>query len=216
MPQILEIHPQQPEEELIRQALRILQTGGGVAFPTETFYGLAVDAMNSGAVERIFQIKGRHFNNPIALIMGSKYNIGNLVHEIPVGGQKLMQTFWPGPLTLLFQASPRINPRLNAGTGKIGIRVSSHPIADNLANAMNGLITATSANLSGTSECNTAGEVLSELGDHIDLLIDGGETPGGRGSTFLDITVNPPTCLREGAIPLSRIQDSLNVAYEQG
>jgi len=211
MPQILEIHPRQPEEELIRQALRILQTGGVVVFPTETFYGLAVDAMNSNAVERIFKIKGRHFNSPIALIMGSKYNISNLLTEVPVAGQKLMQIFWPGPLTLLFPASLRTSPRLTAGTGKIGIRVSSHPIADSLANALNGPITATSANLSGATECNTAGEVLSDLGDHVDLVIDGGPTPGGRGSTFMDVTTTPPTCLREGAIPLCRIQDSLKI-----
>ena len=209
MLQILKINPQQPEDALIRKAVLILQAGGVVAFPTETFYGLAVDATNGDAIERIFQIKGRAFRSAIALIAGSKNGISGLVTNIPATAQRLMQAFWPGPLTLLFAASPQISPRLAAGTGRIGIRVSSHPIADNLTNRLGGPITATSANLSGTPECLTAGEVLVTFGDRIDLIIDGGPAPGGKGSTFLDITVDPPACLREGAIPLSLIQDSL-------
>jgi L-threonylcarbamoyladenylate synthase len=209
MLQILKINPQQPEDALIRKAVLILQAGGVVAFPTETFYGLAVDATNGDAIERIFQIKGRAFRSAIALIAGSKNGISGLVTDIPATAQRLMQAFWPGPLTLLFAASPQISPRLAAGTGRIGIRVSSHPIADNLANRLGGPITATSANLSGAPECLTAGEVLATLGDRIDLIIDGGPASGGKGSTFIDITVDPPACLREGAIPLSLIQDSL-------
>lgn len=207
MPQILKINPQQPENELIHEAVTLLRAGKVVAFPTETFYGLAVDAANDSAIERIFQIKGRAFSSPIALIAGSKSGISGLVTEIPDVAQRLMQAFWPGPLTLLFPASPQISPRLTAGTGKIGIRVSSHPIADSLANGLGGPITATSANLSGTSECLIAGEVLATLGNRIDLIIDGGPAPGGKGSTFLDITVDPPVCLREGAIDFSLIKN---------
>jgi L-threonylcarbamoyladenylate synthase len=209
MPQILKINPQQPEDGLIREAVRILLAGGVAAFPTETFYGLAVDAANGEAIERIFQIKGRAFSSPIALIAGSKNGISGLVMEIPAAARRLMQAFWPGPLTLLFAASAQISPRLTAGTGKIGIRVSSHPVADSLANTLDGAITATSANLSGAPECLTAAEVLATLGDRIDLIIDGGPAPGGQGSTFLDITVDPPICLREGAISLPLIEDSL-------
>ena len=123
-----------------------------------------------------------------------------------------MQAFWPGPLTLLFSASPRISPRLTAGTGKIGIRISSHPIAAGLAMRLGGPITATSANLSGASECNAASEVLANLGDRVDLVIDGGATPGGKGSTLLDITADPPVCLREGAITRLNIQETLKSA----
>jgi L-threonylcarbamoyladenylate synthase len=151
MPQILKINPQQPEDGLIREAVRILLAGGVAAFPTETFYGLAVDAANGEAIERIFQIKGRAFSSPIALIAGSKNGISGLVMEIPAAARRLMQAFWPGPLTLLFAASAQISPRLTAGTGKIGIRVSSHPVADSLANTLDGAITATSANLSGAT-----------------------------------------------------------------
>lgn len=209
MPQILKINAQRPENELIHEVVVLLRAGKVVAFPTETFYGLAVDAANDSAIERIFQIKGRAFSSPIALIAGSKSGISGLITEIPATAQRLMQAFWPGPLTLLFPASPQISPRLTAGTGKIGIRVSSHPIADSLANCLGGPITATSANLSGAPECLTAGEVLATLGNRIDLIIDGGLSPGGKGSTFIDITVNPPVCLREGTIDFSLIEDSL-------
>jgi L-threonylcarbamoyladenylate synthase len=208
MPQILKINPQQPEGGRIHRVVEILRAGGVVAFPTETFYGLAADVSNADAVDRIFRIKGRSFRSPIALITGSNIGIHSLITEFPATAQRLMQAFWPGPLTLLFPASPQASPRLTAGTGKIGIRVSSHPIADSLANGLGVPITATSANLSGAPECLTAAEVLAALGDRIDLIIDGGPTPGGKGSTFIDITVDPPACLREGAIPLSLIQDS--------
>jgi L-threonylcarbamoyladenylate synthase len=209
MPQILKIDPRQPEDELVRRAVLTLQAGGVVAYPTETFYGLAVDALNGDAIERIFRIKGRQFSNPIALIAGSKYAIGSLVTEIPAAAQRLMQTFWPGPLTLVFPAAPVVSPRLTAGTGKIGIRVSSHPIAGSLANRLNRPITATSANLSGAPECITAEEVLLNLSDRVDLIIDGGPAPGGKGSTFMDIATHPPICLREGVIPLRIIQEVL-------
>ena len=212
MPQILEINPVKPKDALIRRAVVVLQAGGVVAFPTETFYGLAADAMNGDAIERIFAIKGRAFSNPIALIAGDKSGIGALVAEIPAAAQRLMQAFWPGPLTLLFSASPRISPRLTAGTGKIGIRVSSHPIAAGLARRLDGPITATSANLSGAPECSTASEVLANLGDCVDLIIDGGATPGGKGSTLFDITSDPPACLREGAISRLIIQEALKNA----
>ena len=212
MPQILEINPVKPQDALIRRAVVVLQAGGVVAFPTETFYGLAADAMNGDAIERIFAIKGRAFSNPIALIAGDKSGIGALVAEIPAAAQRLMQAFWPGPLTLLFSASFRISPRLTAGTGKIGIRVSSHPIAAGLARRLDGPITATSANLSGAPECSTAAEVLANLGDCVDLVIDGGATPGGQGSTLFDITSDPPACLREGAISRLIIQEALKNA----
>jgi len=212
MPQVIEINPAKPQDALIRRAVVVLQAGGVVAFPTETFYGLAVDAMNDEAIGRIFRIKGRTFTNPIALIAGDESGIGALVAEIPVAARRLMRAFWPGPLTLLFSASPRISPRLTAGTGKIGIRISSHPIAAGLAMLLGKPITATSANLSGAPECSAAAEVLTSLGDRVDLVIDGGATPGGKGSTLLDITADPPVCLREGAITRVNIQEALKSA----
>ena len=197
----LKIDPEKPNAENLAEAARILREGGVIAFPTETFYGLGADARNKAAVEKIFRIKGRDFKNPLPLIVADDRDVLPLVEEIPEAAQILMNTFWPGPLTLVFRASSSILPRLTADTGKIGIRVSSHPIAKLLAEGLGGPLTATSANLSGGPECSSADAVIRVLCDLPDAVIDGGETPGGKGSTVLDVTVFPPHILREGAIP---------------
>jgi L-threonylcarbamoyladenylate synthase len=210
MPQVIEINPFHPQDALIRQAVEALKAGSVVAFPTETFYGLAVDAVNDAAIGQIFRVKGRSFSNPIALIAGSQNDFGDFTSERSDVARRLMQAFWPGPLTLLFAATPRVSPRLTAGTGKIGVRISSHPIANALAKGLGGPITATSANLAGGPECRTAAEVLASLGDHIDLMLDGGITPGGRGSTIIDVTTDPPACLRDGAVSAALIFQAIN------
>ncbi len=209
MPEVLEIDPQGPEPHLIARAAAILKAGGVLAFPTETFYGLAADAANEEAVEKIFRIKGRDFGNPIALIAAGDRHLPGLVAEIPETARILMRAFWPGPLTLVFKASSNVIPKLTAGTGRIGIRISSHPIAAGLAEALGGPITATSANRSGAVENVSAQEVLQWLGEDLEAVIDGGPAPGGMGSTFLDVTADPPVLLREGAVPKERIFEAL-------
>ncbi len=205
----LKIDPGKPDEEKLAEAVRILREGGVVAFPTETFYGLGADARNETAVEKIFRIKGRNFRNPLSVIVAHGGELIPLVEEIPAAATILMQTFWPGPLTLIFRASSTVLPRLTADTGKIGIRVSSHPIARLLAAGLAGPLTATSANPSGGTECSSADAVIRALGDLPDAVIDGGATPGGAGSTILDVTFFPPRILREGAIPRSLILNAL-------
>jgi L-threonylcarbamoyladenylate synthase len=208
-PEIIKIDANHPDPALIASAVSILKEGGVIAYPTETFYALGAHAGNETAVERIFAIKGRSFSSPIALIVGKDENLAELIKEVPPTANKLMEVFWPGALTLVFQASDRIIPRLTAGTGKIGIRVSSHPIASALAQTLSFPITATSANLSGAGECSTAKEVIDRLGEKIDALIDGGRTRGGVGSTVLDMTTDPPAMLREGVIPGPLLYPSL-------
>jgi L-threonylcarbamoyladenylate synthase len=208
---LLKIDPEKPDVEKIAEAVRILLGGGVATFPTETFYGLGADARNEAAVEKIFRIKGRDFRNPIALIVADDQEVSLLVEEIPATAIILMKTFWPGPLTLIFRAAPSVSSRLTGGTGKIGIRVSSHPVARLLAAGLAGPLTATSANLSGEPECSSAYAVIRTLGDLPDAVIDGGLTPGGAGSTILDVTVSPPRILREGAIPGGLIWDTLKL-----
>jgi L-threonylcarbamoyladenylate synthase len=206
---LLKIDPGKPDAEKLAEAVRVLCEGGVVAFPTETFYGLGADARNETAVEKIFRIKGRNFRNPLSVIVANDREVIPLVEEIPAAAKILMQTFWPGPLTLVFRASSSVLPRLTADTGKIGIRVSSHPLARLLAGGLGGPLTATSANLSGGPECSSADAVIRALGELPDAVIDGGETPGGAGSTILDVTVFPPRILREGAISRSLILNAL-------
>jgi L-threonylcarbamoyladenylate synthase len=123
-----------------------------------------------------------------------------------------MLRFWPGPVTILFRASPAVSSKLTAGSGKIGIRLTSHPIARELARKLGGPLTATSANLSGAPECSTAMDVFSQLEGRIDGIVDGGLTAGGKGSTIVDTTGLPARVLREGVIPAALIQDTLATA----
>ncbi|PKN04030.1 MAG: threonylcarbamoyl-AMP synthase, partial [Deltaproteobacteria bacterium HGW-Deltaproteobacteria-9] len=118
----------------------------------------------------------------------------------PASAVKLMQFFWPGPLTIVFKASTKISPLLTAQTGKIGIRISSHPGATAIVQKLGRPLTATSANLSGAAECSTAAEVFAQIGNKIDALVDLGKTAGGLGSTIIDVTISPPKILREGVI----------------
>ena len=121
-----------------------------------------------------------------------------------------MSRFWPGPLTIVFRAAPSVSPKLTAGSGKIGIRLTSHPIAMAISRRLGGPVTATSANLSGSPECSSAAEVLSQLEVKLDGVVDGGQTPGGKGSTIVDVTVSPMKILREGVIAAALIQDTLS------
>jgi len=198
MKKIISIDAHNPATILIQKATDIIRTGGILAYPTETFYGLAADPTNDAALARIFDIKGRSFNNPIALIIAHRADLKGLAQYVPEEAEKLMSKFWPGPLTLLFNARANVSTKLTAGTGKIGARISSHPIAHALTRGLGRPITATSANLSGGHECTTAQQVISQIGAAIDLIIDSGATPGGKGSTILDVTKTPPLIIREG------------------
>lgn len=209
MPEVLKIDPRNPDELMIARAVEILTEGGVIAYPTETFYGLGADGENEEAIKKIFLIKKRDRKNPIPVIIGDENSLRYLVADIPEIGHALIKNFWPGPLTLVFRASQNVSPLLTAGTGKIGIRISSHPIATLLARRLSHPLTATSANISDAEECTTAEEVLHHLGDRIDAVIDGGETPGGKGSTIIDITKTPPVFLRKGAVSVSKIKNTL-------
>lgn len=209
----LNIDPANPDDKTLAEAEKILRAGGVVAFPTETFYGLGADARQEAAVEKIFRLKGRAVQNPISVIVDTDREVIPLVEELPKTAQILMQKFWPGALTLVFTASPAVLPRLTAGTGKIGIRVSSHPVARLIARGLAGPLTATSANLAGGPECSTAEKVLRVFGDSLDAVIDGGTTMGGLGSTILNVTVSPPLILREGVVSRSDILDALGMPF---
>ncbi|HOS77873.1 MAG TPA: L-threonylcarbamoyladenylate synthase [Syntrophales bacterium] len=206
MMEIWTVDPEAPEPETLARALALLRRGGTVAYPTETFYGLGADALNEAAVRKIYAIKGRGFRNPLPVIIGARDDLTSLVADVPDVALPLMRDFWPGPLTLVFRAAPCVPPLLTGGTGKIGIRLSSHPVARELARRLGGPLTATSANLSGRQEAVSARDVRVNLQRPApNVILDGGPTPGGRGSTVLDVTTDPPTVLREGAVPPDRI-----------
>lgn len=209
MPTILKIDPENPDKSSIITAVEILKGGGIIAYPTETFYGLGADAGNIKAVEKIYDIKGRDYKSPVSIIIGNSQDLIRFVEDVPEVSRRLMEKFWPGGLTLVFKASSNISLRLTGETGKIGIRLSSNIIASHLANTLSNPITTTSANLSGARECTSADEVIDCLKDKIDMVVDGGQTPGGLGTTIVDVTTDPPTILREGIIPPSLLRYTL-------
>jgi len=190
----------------VMEAVRIMKEGGVIAYPTETFYGLGADIRNAQAIEKIYAIKGRDFDKPVSIIIGSRKDLAMFARDITPAAETLMDRFWPGGITLLFNASQDVPGKLTAKTGKIGIRLSSNPIATLLAQNLSGAITATSANRSGQKECVSIEEVMDSIGEKLDAVIDGGRTPGGSGSTIVDVTVDPPIIVREGIVPLSVIE----------
>jgi L-threonylcarbamoyladenylate synthase len=211
MPEILKIGDKNSEEIILTRAAEIIAHGGIIAYPTETFYGLGADATNEKAIQKIFAIKGRNFKNPISLIIGQTDNIYPLVQDVPQTAQKLMAAFWPGALTIVFLAANNVSPLLTAGSGKIGLRVSSHPGARGIIQRLKRPLTATSANLTGAPECTRASEVAEQIGDKIDAIIDLGNTPGTKGSTIVDVTCTPVAILREGAISRKIIEKYIDI-----
>lgn len=189
-----------PDPQGIKKAAQIILQGGIIAFPTETFYGLAADALNEAALKKIFRVKKREEGKPLLLLIADKSWLKGLVQNVSPLAERLMDRFWPGPLTLVFNASPQLSPLLTADTGKIGIRLSPHPVTQALVLAVRRAITGTSANLSGQPGILTAREVFQSMGESLEAVLDGGKTAGGPGSTVLDISDPSPRVIREGMI----------------
>jgi len=183
----------------IEKASQKILEGWVVAFPTETFYGLGADALELEALRKVFQIKGREENKPLLLLVADRTWLPGLVKKIPPVAEQLIERFWPGPLTLVFEASPNLPSILTAHTGQIGLRISSHPVAQALVQAVGRAITATSANVTGQPSASLASEVFQTLGKQVDAILDGGKTAGGLGSTVLDVCGVLPKILRQGA-----------------
>jgi L-threonylcarbamoyladenylate synthase len=196
------VNPRAPGREALDEAALALKRGGMVAFPTETFYGLGVDALNSDAVVRLFAVKGRPESKPVLVLIGSVAMAEALAPEISAGARKLMARHWPGPLTLVLRAAPHVPSQLTAGTGTIGMRIPSHAVALGLVNAAGLAVTAPSANPSDQPPPLTAETVREYFGDRLDLILDSGPTAGGPASTVADCTVWPPRILRQGPVRL--------------
>jgi L-threonylcarbamoyladenylate synthase len=182
------------------RAAEVLEKGGVVAFPTETFYGLAADSENKEAVSKLNQIKNRPKGKPFPLIAGSNDQAKALSDELSPLELNLMQKFWPGPLTLILKAG-KPGPAVSL-EGGVGVRVSPHPVARGLACALGRPITATSANFSGRPSVKSAEELDPELVERLDLVLDGGNTPGGLASTVAKVVADRIEILRPGPVKL--------------
>jgi L-threonylcarbamoyladenylate synthase len=198
------LHPM--TEATLSQAACVVRDGGVIAFPTETFYGLGVTPWDSAAVQRLFALKGRSAaSSPILVLIRHREDLESLISEISPSAELLMKACWPGPLTIVFRASPRVPPVLTAGTGTIGIRLSAAASLQRLLDAVGGPLTGTSANRSGALPAVTAEDVQASLGVDVDLILNGGRTPGGFASTVVDTTVTPVRLIREGVLSRSTV-----------
>ncbi|MDK9707900.1 MAG: L-threonylcarbamoyladenylate synthase [Desulforhopalus sp.] len=187
----------------LERAVDCFRNGGIVAFPTETYYGLAVDPDSCSAISELYKIKNREAGKPLLLLIAEREQLNDLVERIPPEFIPLMDKFWPGPLTLVFPAKKEVCRQLTGETGTIGVRISSHPLANALAKKIGKPITATSANISGLQPPTKPSEVLRMFGTHLNYIIDGGETPGGLCSTVLGVRQGRCIVLRPGQIDLS-------------
>ncbi len=183
---------------LVQRAVDILRGGGLVAYPTETVYGLAALPDNEQAVARLFEAKRRNPGQPTPLLIASEEMVPAIAASVSDEAQVLMAAFWPGALTIILAKAQTFRSLAVGET--VGLRVPDHPLPRELSRLLGSPITGTSANIAGGPEPLTADDVLSQLGDAVDLVIDGGRCPGGRPSTVVDCTTSPPRIVRQGAI----------------
>ena len=191
----------------IEKGVKILQEGGVIAFPTDTVYGVGADALNSIAVERIYQIKNRPKNRQLPLLLNDIGSLTTLANPIPEIAWFLAERFWPGGLTLVLPKKESVPVYLAPGP-TIAVRVPDHPVCRAIIQHLGNPIIGTSANISDQPAALTAEEVEQQLGGTIDFLINGGKCPGGKESTVVDVTRESPIILRQGIIPAYKIDEA--------
>ena len=193
----------------IAKAADILRNGGVVAFPTETVYGLGATAYDEQAVQRVFSIKGRPHNNPLIVHVATIEQVHALVTVISDSAKKLMATFWPGPLTIVLNSSSLVSDIVTAGLSTIAVRMPEHPVASALIRSLGDPIAAPSTNRSGRPSPTHVEHVRRELGEDVDMVLDGGKCRIGLESTVIDMSTEMPCILRAGSVSMNMIQAAI-------
>lgn len=207
MTRVFKAHPENPELDAIRKAAGIIKSGGLVAFPTETVYGLGADAFDPEAVRKIFEAKGRPLDNPIIVHIADKAMIEQIAVDVPPAAQRLIDIFWPGPLTLVLKKRKEVPYEVTGWLDTVAVRMPDHPVALALIKKSGVPIAAPSANISGRPSPTRAEHVIDDFMGKIDCIIDGGASRIGIESTVLDLTSEVPTILRPGFITPEDIRD---------
>ena len=190
----------------LQQAADLLRSGGTVAFPTETVYGLGANALDQRAVQSIFEAKQRPAWDPLIVHVVDEEQIGMVAVDIPPNGRLLMEAYWPGPLTLLLPRGPQVPAIVTAGRERVGVRMPRHPVAQRLIELAGGPVAAPSANSFGRTSPTRAEFVLQDLDGRIDAVIDSGDTTLGLESTVVDICADPPILYRPGMVTFQQLQ----------
>ena len=215
MAEIVKVDPFAPEQALIDAAVGIFKDGGLVIYPTRCLYGLGADATNPVAVEKVFTVKGRDRGRPVSVLCQDDAGLRRIVERVPPQGERIMRRFWPGWVTLVFEASDVLPAALIAGTGKIGVRLPANPVAAALVAGFGRPITATSANLSGAGGCFRVADLPRAVLERVDLVLDAGELEGGPGSTVVDVTGSTPVILREGLVSAQQLKSICGKAFSE-
>lgn len=193
----------------VQRAAEILRRGGLVAFPTETVYGLGADASSAAAIARLYAVKGRPGDHPVIVHFGDAERAFAWAREVPEAARKLATRFWPGPLTLILKRAPHVGDSVTGGQDTVGLRVPAHPLAHELLAAFGGGLAAPSANRFGRVSPTTAQHVREDLGDDVDLVLDGGPCGVGIESTIVDLSRGRPVLLRPGSVSPAQLEAML-------
>ena len=208
--EIIKINSTEPEPSLVAYAAEKIRRGEVLGMPTDTFYGLAADPYNLHAVDRVYEIKSRSRHKPLSLLIESVDQAADLAWPVPEIFYLLARRFWPGPLTVIVKADPRLPLKVTANTGNVALRVPNAEVPLAIIRSAGLPITATSANLHGEMECTNAMEVRDQLGDCLSIIVDGGQAPGMMPTTIVDLTVDGTwRVLRHGAIPEEQLVELL-------
>jgi L-threonylcarbamoyladenylate synthase len=219
---VVAIDPNAPDRAVIAEAASVIRAGQLVSFPTETVYGLGADGLNPVALGRIYAVKGRPPDNPLILHLASRDQLPLVAADVPTIAERLIQTFWPGPLTLVLPKTPRVPDVATAGLPTVAVRMPAHPVALALIDAADTPLAAPSANRSGLPSPTTAQHAVDDLQGRVPLVLDAGPTRIGLESTVLDVTCLPPVILRPGGLSreaietvVGHLQDSANLAQRR-
>ncbi len=194
------------DRKSVERAVKLLRDGEVIAFPTDTVYGVGAHGLNEQAIEKLFAVKHRPRDRAIPFLLASAKDLGKVAREIPKEVQVLAEKFWPGALTLVVPANHRVPKILIAHGDTVAVRVPKHEVTRTLIQRLDVPLAATSANISSQVDPQTAGQVATYLNERIPLILDGGATPGNIPSTVLDLTTDPPTIRRVGAIAPEEIE----------
>lgn len=208
-PRVLPLSPDEPREDRVEAAAELLREGGVLALPTETFYALAADAFNRAALVRLNALKKKPVGSPILLLLADRSQVAQVSRDLPEAFATLAGRFWPGPLTLVVPGRSDLPGEILGEHGTVGIRVPGLALARLLAASLGRPITGVSANLHDRPPCRTAHEVVQTFDAGVDLVLDGGPSPGGAPSTVVDLTAPHPRILRQGAVPASSLRPFL-------
>lgn len=211
MESIIKIDPVKPEPYLIERVARLLKKGGVIGYPTETVYGIGCNAFNFQAVERIYSLKHRDRSKAMILIAADIVQISELVETIPESAEKLIENFWPGPLTIIFETSSRLKEFAFGRSKTVAIRIPGCAICLELIKQTGFPLVSTSANRANEPASTTAEQVHAAFSEELDVIIDGGPTPANLPSTLVDITRSPARIVREGAISAFEIRTVLEI-----